>query len=121
MIRSNRETTFFAALFLFLASSLSGCAKRAAEIEPASINTADFSALTCSQLVAERAWRTRRLAFLELEQDQINADDRIRTFGIPTPMGSLYAESKVEAIANLKAQLRALGENLSIICGPDYR
>lgn len=109
-----------ATIFLLFISALSACAKHAEEIQPTSISPAEFSGMTCSQLVSQQARKTRALIFAELAQERVNADDRIRTFGVPTPMGSLFNEEKAELIARLKGQLGSIRALLSRDCGPDY-
>jgi hypothetical protein len=109
-----------AAFVILLASAFSACSKRIEEIEPASISAGEFAGMTCSQLVSEQARKTRALIFAELAQERVIADDRIRTFGVPTPMGSLFNEDRTESIARLKGQLASIRMLLSRECGPDY-
>jgi hypothetical protein len=109
-----------AAFVILVASAPSACSKRSEEIEPASISATEFAGMTCSQLVSEQARKTRALIFAELAQERINKDDRIRTFGVPTPMGSLFNEESAESISRLKGQLASIRARLAQECDPDY-
>jgi hypothetical protein len=101
---------------------LAGCAKRTFEITPDQTDPKEFFGMTCSELVAERAKTSQALIFSGLAQDQISDDDKMRTLGIPTPMGSLFNEGRENQIARLKGKVRAINANMSALrCGPDYR
>jgi len=105
-----------------LASLVVGCARPMRDIEPNFVDANRFAGASCSQLVAERARRARALIFSGLQQDQISQDDRARTFGAPTPMGTLFEDDVEPEIARLKGELRAIDTMHAImICGSDYR
>jgi hypothetical protein len=109
-----------ATFIILLASVLSACSKPSEEIELALIGGGEFAGVTCSQLVSEQAKKTGALIFAELAQERINADDRIRTFGVPTPMGFLFNEESMESISRLRGQLASIRARLARECGPDY-
>lgn len=101
---------------------LGGCAKQTRDIEAAAVDPAIFVGATCSQLVAERAKRSQALIFAGLAQDQVSADDRVRTFGAPTPMGTLFEGDREDEVARLKGELHAANAQMIVMnCGPDYR
>ncbi len=75
-----------------LASLVMGCARPMRDIEPNFVDANRFAGASCSQLVTERARRSRALIFSGLQQDQISQDDRMRTLGAPTPMGTLFED-----------------------------
>lgn len=105
-----------------LALLVAGCARPSQEIEPRFVDANLFAGANCSQLVAERARRSRALIFSALEQDQISQDDRIRTLGVPTPMGTLFEGGVEPEIARLKGELRAINAMHAMMnCGADYR
>lgn len=111
------RATVFITIFSLLA-----CARPTVDIEPVPIDPRIYFGRACSELVEERARRTQALIFVGLIQDQISEDDRTRTLGIPTPMGSEFNESKADQVARLKGEVRAIGSALaSLNCGPDYR
>ena len=105
-----------------LASLVVGCARPMRDIEPNFVDANRFAGASCSQLVAERARRARALIFSGLQQDQISQDDRTRTLGAPTPMGTLFEDDVEPEIARLKGELRAIDTMHAIMnCGSDYR
>ncbi len=108
--------------FLILAGLLGACAKQTRDIPPAIVEPSLFIGGTCSELVAERAKRSQALVFAGLAQDQTSQDDRTRTLGVPTPMGTIFEGDHEAEVARLKGELRALNAQLRAMnCGPDYR
>lgn len=117
-------TTIWVARCAILALSvgLGACAQRTRDIEAIVVDPSPFLALTCPQLVAARARRAQALIFSGLAQDQTSQDDRTRTFGVPTPMGTIFEGDRGDEIARLKGELRALNEQMIVMnCAPDYR
>lgn len=107
---------------LALLFSLGACAKQTREIQPAIVDPTLFYGLSCSELVAARAKRSTALIFTASAQDQLAADDKVRTLGIPTPMGTLFEEDREADVARLKGELRAATAQMKAMnCGPDYR
>lgn len=105
-----------------LAVLLGGCARPASEIEAAAVDPALFEGMTCSQLVAQRARRSQALIFAGMAQDQVSADDGMRTLGVPTPVGTLFDGDREPEVARLKGELHAVTAQLiAMRCGPDYR
>jgi hypothetical protein len=107
---------------LGLAAQLGACARRTSEIEAVAVDPAMFEGMTCSQLVAQRARRSQALIFAGMAQDQVSADDGMRTLGVPTPVGTLFDGDREPEVARLKGELHAVNAQLiAMRCGPDYR
>lgn len=107
---------------LALAFSLGACAQQTRDIPPAVVDPSLFIGATCSELVAERARRSQALIFAGLAQDRTSDDDRTRTLGVPTPMGTIFEGDSAAEVARLKGELHALNAQLRVMnCGPDYR
>lgn len=101
---------------------LGACAKQSRDIPPALVDPTLFLGMSCSELVAERARRTTALVFAESTQDQTAADDRVRTLGLPTPMGTIFEGDRELEVARLKGEVRAATTQMRAMnCGPDYR
>ena len=111
-----------AALALAAALGLSACAKTTLDIEPAPVDPALFAGADCAQLVARRARIAQALIFAGSAQDQLAADDRMRTLGVPTPMGTPFDDDREPQIARLKGELHAVNAQMDAQrCGPDFR
>ncbi|MBY6240569.1 hypothetical protein [Methylosinus sp. Sm6] len=107
---------------LGLAAALAACAKPAHEIAPTPIDPVMFAGKSCSQLVAARARRSQALIFAGMAQNQVSDDDRMRTLGVPTPVGTLFDGDREPEVARLKGELHAIGAQMIVMnCGPDYR
>jgi hypothetical protein len=92
------------------------------DIAPAPTDAGAFLGATCPELATKRAKRMQALVFSGMVQDHISDEDKTRTLGIPTPMGSLFDESRENQIARLKGELHAIDAGLaSLNCEPDYR
>ncbi len=91
---------------------LAACAKLHDEIAPELIEPGAYAQASCPQLARMRAKTMRSLIFAELAQDKHHADDRIRTFGVPTPMATLFDEDVAPKVARLKGDALALGAQL---------
>ncbi|MBG0808636.1 hypothetical protein IY145_04530 [Methylosinus sp. H3A] len=112
----------FAVWAVVAALGLSACAKTAGDIEPAPVDPALFVGADCAQLVARRARISQALIFAGSAQDQIAADDRTRTLGVPTPMGTLFDGDREPDVARLKGELHAVNAQMDAQrCGPDFR
>ncbi len=95
-------------LTLCIAFALAACAQRHDEIAPELVAPESYAQATCRDL-AQTLTRTRRnLIFSEIAQDKHYADDRIRTFGVPTPMATLFDPDTAPEVARLKGETRAL-------------
>lgn len=97
---------------LALLLSLAGCALRHDQIAPASINPASYDQASCEQLSLMHAKSRRTLILAEIAQDQYYEDDRTRTFGVPTPMATLFGEGNAAEVARLKGDTIALSAQL---------
>lgn len=105
-----------------LAALLGACARPTSEIVAAAADPAMFEGMTCSQLVGQRARRSQALIFAGMAQDQVSADDGMRTLGVPTPVGTLFDGDREPEVARLKGELHAVDAQLiEMRCGPDYR
>ncbi|WP_244613005.1 hypothetical protein [Methylosinus sp. Ce-a6] len=112
----------FAGLALAAALGLSACAKPTRDVEPLPVDPALFAGADCAQLVARRARISQALIFAGSAQDQIAADDRVRTLGVPTPMGTLFDGDREAEVARLKGELHAVNAQMEMqLCGPDFR
>ncbi|OAI29620.1 hypothetical protein A1351_10660 [Methylosinus sp. R-45379] len=111
-----------AVLALAAALGLSACAKTTWDIEPAPVDPALFVGTDCAHLVARRARISQALIFAGSAQDQLAADDRMRTLGVPTPMGTPFGDDREPQIARLKGELHAVNAQMDAQrCGPDFR
>jgi hypothetical protein len=109
-------------LALVASLALAACARRTQEIEATPADPALFAGASCAELVAERAKRSEKLIFSGLAQDQVSADDRMRTLGVPTPVGTIFDGDREPDVARLKGELHALEAALvAARCGADYR
>lgn len=97
---------------LTMLAGLSSCAPRHDEIMPAFVPPFAFETANCRQLGLMHAKATRSLVYAELAQDQQYADDRTRTFGIPTPMTSIFESSHAAEVARLKGETLALAAEI---------
>jgi hypothetical protein len=93
---------------LILLAALAGCAKPHEQIDPAPFPTAPFELASCRELALLHAKTTRALILASVAQDQRHADDRTPTFGVPTPMATIFGENDEETVARLKGQSLAL-------------
>lgn len=101
-----------AILVLSTFCAVAGCARRHGEIEPEPIPPLAYEPATCRQLSLMHAKTMRSLVFSSIIQDQHHADDRTRTFGVPTPMATLFDENREAEVARLKGEALALAEQL---------
>ena len=102
-----------AALLLLTLLALGACMPPTRAIGPAFIDPRLYAGVNCQQLVALRARAMRGLTFSGLAQDQLHRDDHIRTFGAPTPMATIFDESREPDVSALKGELLALNERLT--------
>jgi hypothetical protein len=100
-----------AGLVLTLAG-LSACAPSHDQILPLPVPPQAYDGATCRQLSLMRAKAMRTLIFADLAQDKNYEDDRTRTFGIPTPMATIFEPSHVAEVARLKGETAALSQQL---------
>lgn len=95
------------------ALGVSACmAKRPSEIEPASVDPTAYAELDCTRLVERRARIAQSLIFASLAQDHLADADKVRTLGVPTPMGSAFEDDREAEVARLKGELRAIDARL---------
>ncbi|WP_424361546.1 hypothetical protein [Methylocystis parvus] len=104
-----RETASFAILVI---CGLSACARSHGEIAPAPVPPNAFSAADCRQLSLMRAKAERSLVLSEIAQDHRHAEDRTRTFGVPTPMATIFDGDHEAEVARLKGEAYALAAQL---------
>jgi hypothetical protein len=86
-----------------IALVLAGCAPRANQIAPAIMDPAAYANATCRELSYMLARARRDLIYADMAQDQQYFDDRTRTFGVPTPMATLFEPGLVGETAQAKA------------------
>lgn len=111
MHRSTRPiSTLVTALALPLL--IAGCALRHDQIAPAPIDPAAYAQASCEQLSRMQAKSQRSLIFAEIAQDKYYEEDRTRTFGVPTPMATLFGEGEAAQVARLKGDTIALSAQL---------
>ncbi|RTL79542.1 MAG: hypothetical protein EKK29_20820 [Hyphomicrobiales bacterium] len=91
---------------------LAACAKQHDAIAPEIIEPGVYAQATCPQLARMHAKTMRSLIFAELVQDKHHADDRIRTFGVPTPLATLFDEDVAPEVARLKGNALALAAQI---------
>lgn len=85
--------------------ALSGCAQKAANIEPSAISTSKYSSWSCSQLVREKAFTDTALIRKSSAQDKAAQNDAVMVFliGVPTSGGGIPGE-----VARLKGEQEAI-------------
>ncbi len=98
----------WAALLPALSLGLYGCAPHHGDIGPANVDPAAYAEASCAHLSLMRAKVNRSLIFASLAQDQQARDDDTRTFGAPTPMATIFEESRAPEVAGLKGEAIAL-------------
>lgn len=106
-LRARLFLTFWA-----FCSLLSACAKPHDEIAPFPIDPATYADLSCPQLGRVHAKAVRDLLLSEVVQDGYYRADRTRTFGVPTPMATLFGDSRAEEVARLKGETQAMASQL---------
>lgn len=97
---------------LLIGCGLSGCAKPHDDIAPEPVPPAAYAQATCRQLSLMHAKTMRNLIFSNIIQDQHYADDRTRTFGVPTPMATIFEQSREAEVARLKGEALAIAAQL---------
>lgn len=97
-----------AILLLAAFGGCSACARRHGDIAPEAIPPWAYEPASCRELALMQAKTMRTLVFSSLVQDQHHADDRTRTFGVPTPMATIFEDSREAEVSRLK------GESLAI-------
>lgn len=95
-----------------LMTGLAACAVTHGEIAPAPIPPEAYAPASCRQLALMRAKTMRSLTLASIIQDQHYADDRTRTFGVPTPMATIFDEDRAPEVARLKGESLALTAQL---------
>ncbi len=114
-----------------LVFSLTGCAPRASQMAPALMDPYAYEMATCRELDEMKAKTQRDRIYADLAQDQQHDDDHTRTFGVPTPMATLFEERRDQITARTKAdslvinaQLQRSGcvafNNTGIVALPKY-
>jgi hypothetical protein len=98
---------------LYVAVGLAACAVRHDEIPPEVIAPGAYAQVGCRQLGLMHAKTTRSLIFSELIQDKHHADDRLRTFGVPTPLATLFDEDAAPEVGRLKGDALALAAQMT--------
>lgn len=104
-----RGTTSFAIL---VGCVLSACARSHGEIAPVPVPPQAFAAADCRQLSLMRAKAERSLILSEIVQDHRYAEDRTRTFGVPTPMATIFEENREAEVARLKGEAYAIAAEI---------
>lgn len=84
---------------------VSGCAKKADNIEPAAISSAKYEGWTCTKLTREKAFVDEALVRVSASQDKAASNDSLMVFliGVPTSGGGTPGE-----VARLKGEQEAL-------------
>lgn len=95
-----------------LLCALTGCAPRASQIAPALMDPYAYETATCRELDEMNARTQRDRIYADLAQDRQYDDDRIRTFGVPTPMATLFEESRAPRTARIKGDSLAINTQL---------
>lgn len=90
---------------VFVAALLSGCAEKAANIEPSAISTARYDGWSCSKLNKEKAFVDEALVRVSADQDNAADNDALMVvlIGAPTSLGGVKGE-----VARLKGEQEAL-------------
>lgn len=103
-MKSLMLTAFVAAAVL-----VSGCAKKADNIEPAAISTAKYDGWSCSKLAREKAFVDEALVRTSASQDKAASNDALMVFiiGVPTSGGGVPGE-----VARLKGEQEALRRSM---------
>jgi hypothetical protein len=101
-----------ATLALLILFGLSACAKGHGEIAPEPIPPFAYEQATCRQLSLMQAKTARALIFSSIVQDQRQAEDHTRIFGVPTPMAAIFEENREAEVARLKGESLALAAQL---------
>lgn len=96
-----------------LGMTLAGCAPRASEIAPTLMDPYAYETATCRELDEMKAKAQRDRIYAYIAQDQQHDDDRTRTFGIPTPMATLFENSRAPFTARMKADSLAINAQLA--------
>lgn len=92
---------------------LAGCAPRASHIAPAIMDPYAYQAATCRELDEMRAKAQRDRVYADMAQDRQHDDDLTRTFGVPTPMASVFEEGRAPEAARIKADSLAINAQLA--------
>lgn len=71
-----------------------------------------YQMATCRELDDMKAKAQRDRIYADLAQDRQYEDDRTRTFGVPTPMASLFEERRDPVTAQTKADSLAINAQL---------
>jgi|GEM_PF-4303253 len=103
------QGTLIGGVLLF---DLTGCAPRASQIAPALMDPYAYQAATCRELDEMKAKTQRDRIYADLAQDRQYDDDRTRTFGVPTPMATLFEESSAPLTARIKGDSLAINTQL---------
>lgn len=92
-------------LTVVAATALGACAKKADNIEPASISTAKYDGWSCSKLAREKAFVDEALVRVSASQDKAASNDALMVFiiGVPTSGGGTPGE-----VARLKGEQEAI-------------
>lgn len=99
-------------LAFWICCGLSACAKSHSEIAAIPVDPDSYAGLSCPQLGQVHASTLRDLLLSEVVQDGYYAADRTRTFGVPTPMATLFGDSRAEEVARLKGETQAMAARL---------
>ena len=99
-------------VFGSLAFIQTACAPRASQIAPAIMDPYAYEAATCRELDEMKMKSQRDRIYAELLQNRQYDDDRTRTFGVPTPMASLFEENQAPKTAQTKADTLAINTQL---------
>ncbi len=95
-----------------LAFAQAACAPRASQIMPAIMNPYAYETATCRELDDMKMKSQRDRIYAELSQDRQYDDDRTRTFGVPTPMASLFDDNQAPKTAQTKADSLVINTQL---------
>jgi len=98
---------------LILLLPAGGCALRHDQIAPAPIDPSAYAGANCQQLSRMHAKSQRTLILAEIAQDSYSEADRTRTFGVPTPMATMFGEGEAAQVARLKGDSLALSAQLA--------
>lgn len=91
---------------------MGGCAPRSSQIAPALMDPGAYEAATCRELDEMKGKTQRDRIYAALAQDRQYEDDRTRTFGVPTPMATVFEESQAPITARMKADSLAINTQL---------
>ncbi len=89
--------------------SVAGCAKKAANIEPAAVSSSKYRGWSCSQLLTEQAFTEEALIRVSANQDKAASTDAwmVALIGVPTSGGGTPGE-----VARLKGEREAIRRSL---------